>query len=63
MAWFFQVVEVLDGSWVCRHGDDIDQHTTLEAALEHVGKLARADPSAEIVVHHLSGDTHRLGTV
>jgi hypothetical protein len=63
MAWFLHVVEVLDGRWVRRRSNDIDHHPTLEAALEHIGELARGDPPAESFVHHLSGDTHRFGEV
>jgi hypothetical protein len=61
VAWFFHVVEALDGRWHCRHGHDIDQHPTLEAALEHTSSLAASSGPAEIFVHHLSGDVHRLG--
>ncbi len=57
MAWFFHLIEQVDGRWACRRGlQEYDTHAELHDAVEHVRALAAAAQPAELFVHRL--DTH-----
>jgi hypothetical protein len=51
MAWLFHVIERDDQCWVCRHGEEIDQHAAMDDAVEHCRKLAAQFAPAAVVVH------------
>jgi hypothetical protein len=64
MAWYFRVIEQLDGRWACRHGHQIfDAHSELHDALDHIRALAATALPAELFVHYLDGTVDFRGSV
>ena len=61
MAWFFRAIELPDGRWACRRGStEIDGHSVLQDAVEHIRRLAKAAGNAELFLHHLDGRVERV---
>jgi len=61
MAWFFRVIELADGRWVCRRGStEIDGHALLRDAVEHITALASRELHAELFLHRLDGRVERV---
>lgn len=53
---YFRVIEQDTGSWACRRGrDDIDDHPTLQEAVDHMAALAAQHRPSEVLVHHRDG--------
>jgi hypothetical protein len=64
VAWFFHLIEQVDGRWACRRGlQEYDTHAELHDAVEHVRALAAAAQPAELFVHRLDGSVERLGAI
>jgi len=64
VAWFFRVVELDDGRWACRHGEqEYDTHTAVEPAIAHIKALAADHRPAELFLHLRDGTVQSLGTV
>ena len=63
MSWFFRVVELGDGTWVCRHGRRVfDTHTAKAEAIDHIMVLAAMDRPAEVFLHRVDGSVESLGS-
>jgi hypothetical protein len=61
MPWFFRVIELADGRWVCRRGStEIDGHPLLRDAVEHIATLASRELHAELFLHRLDGRVERV---
>ena len=64
VGWFLRVIELADGSWASRRGlAELDRHTLLKDAVEHVTTLASRETRAELFLHHVDGTVERMGTV
>lgn len=62
MAWFLRAIEQTDGTWRCSHGLTVyDQHDVLPDALDHLHAIAEGMHPAELFVHSLNGDVHKIG--
>lgn len=60
MAWLFHVIERDDQRWVCRHGQEIDQHAAMDEAVEHCRELAARIAPAVVVVHRQGAPVTRI---
>ena len=56
VTWFYRAIERADGQWACRHGLlEYDNHSTVDAALEHLQELAPTGEATALYVHPLRG--------
>jgi hypothetical protein len=54
VTWWYRVIELDDGHWVCRFGlVTFDGHDALADAVEHCSTLAASNQPSEVFVHHL----------
>ena len=61
MAWHFHIVEIDRDQWACRHGNiEYDHHSSLDAAIEHMRRLAIEHGPASLIVHHRNGTVDHL---
>ena len=60
MAWLFHVVEIADGRWAGRHGNEIDDHSGSAEAIEHCLGLAAAVKPAAVIVHRPGQPMQRI---
>jgi hypothetical protein len=53
--WFWRAIEHETG-WICRHGrEELDRHPSLEEAIAHLGRIARAHAPSQVFAHYLDG--------
>lgn len=64
IMWYFRVIELSGGCWVCRHGRRIlGMHCDYDEAIEHLTAVAREHRPAELILHRLDGTVQSLGSV
>jgi Uncharacterized protein conserved in bacteria (DUF2188) len=63
-TYFFRVVELEDGSWLCRRGrEEFDVHEQLDDAIEHTTGIASDHPPSQVFVHHRDGQVQTIATL
>jgi Uncharacterized protein conserved in bacteria (DUF2188) len=60
VGWLFHVIEREDGRWVCQHGQVIDDHATMDEAVDHCREMAAAHRPATVIVHRAGEPAERI---